>query len=103
MLGVQDGNCEFIYVNDDEKISSVVVHHDDKMIRMLEFKMSTNRIQKVGLWTGVWDDLEHEIINFTRGEEIVGVFGKVADLTTQNMALTKFTTKSFVSLGFILN
>lgn len=103
MLGEQDGECEYVYVNEHEKIESVVVHHDDRMIRVMEFKMSTDRIQKVGMWTGLMDDLEHEFINFTHGEEIVGIFGKIAEHTSTNMAGTKNTSKNFVSLGFIVN
>ena len=55
------------------------------------------------MWTGLLEDLEHNIINFTHGEEIVGIYGKLESQTTKNMAGRRFTTKNFVSLGFILN
>lgn len=49
------------------------------------------------------DDLEHERIELSRGEEIVGLYGKIMTETTKNMAGREFVTKSFVSLGFIMN
>ena len=49
------------------------------------------------------DDLEHNIINLSRGENVVGLFGKVENETTYSMGGRAFTTKNFVSLGFILN
>lgn len=44
MLGLQDGECEYIYVSEEERIEAIVVHHDNKLIRVIEFKMSTGRI-----------------------------------------------------------
>ena len=85
MLGEQDGDCQYIYVNEGERIEAVVIHHDDDLIRVMEFKMSTNRIEKAGTWTGLMEDLDHEIINFTHGEEIVGMFGKIETQEETNM------------------
>jgi len=44
MLGVQDGDCEYIYINEGEKIQSIVVHHDNKLIRLIEFKKTSGNI-----------------------------------------------------------
>ena len=65
--------------------------------------MSSNRIEKAGSWTGQIDDLEHEIINFTHGEEIVGMFGKIETNEETNTQGKTSVKKNFVSLGFILN
>ena len=77
MLGEQDGECKYVYINEGERIEAVVIHHDADLIRVMEFRMSTDRIETVGEWSGLMEQLDHEIINFTHGEEIVGMFGKL--------------------------
>ena len=103
MLGEQEGDCQYIYIDEGERIEAVVIHHDDQLIRVMEFRMSSNRIEKAGSWTGQIDDLEHEIINFTHGEEIVGLFGKIETQEETNTQGKTSVKKNFVSLGFILN
>ena len=104
MLGVTDGDCDYVYVGEGEKIEAVVVHHDEELIRVLEFKSSTGRVQKVGQWTGQLEQLESETLNLPHGEEIVGLYGGVATETTHSITTgQEFTTQNFVSLGFIMN
>ena len=104
MLGVTDGDCDYVYVSEGEKIEAVVVHHDERLIRVLEFKSSTGRVQKVGLWTGQMEQLDSETLNLTHGEEIVGLYGGVETETTHSITTgEEFTTQNFASLGFIMN
>ena len=49
------------------------------------------------------DDLQHEIVNFTHGEEIVGMYGKLESMKERSTWGREYVSKNFVSLGFILN
>ena len=58
MLGEQDGKCETVYVNEGDRIQSLVIYHDEHLIRLLEFRMASGRSQEVGFWSGLLFDLD---------------------------------------------
>ena len=102
MLGEQDGKCEYVYVNPGERIEKLVIYHD-KLIRVLEFTMSTGRTEKAGEWSGWLEDLDSQIIDLSKGQEIVGLYGKLEQTQRKNMSGSIVKRHNFVSLGIILN
>lgn len=65
--------------------------------------MTSGINKKVGMWTGLLNDLEHEVTTFNHGEEIVGIYGKLETVISKKVTGSNTSTQNFVSLGFILN
>lgn len=81
-----------------ESISAILIKYDT-VIRSIEVKKSDGTVMKLGEEDPLHlKDYQTEIINFTNGEEIVGVFGMIEhDKKTAGVA------NHFVSMGFITN
>ena len=97
-VGSQEGVCDTVHLAKGEKIISILFKYDN-VIRSVEVKKNDGSIVKLG----EEDPLHHknyetDIINFTKGEEIVGVMGMLEkDKKTAGVA------NHFVSMGFITN
>jgi len=79
VIGSQDGECESVEVPNGEHIDAVIVYHYGGAIRNLQFRLSDDTFITIG--TNYLDDYEQvtqEIVNLSHGEEILGVFGKLA-------------------------
>ena len=53
MLGLTDGHCDYVTINENEQMESITIYFDEELIRVIEFRFSSNRVKKVGMWTGL--------------------------------------------------
>lgn len=79
VIGSQEGECESVEVPNGEHIDAVIVYHYGGAIRNLQFKLSDNSYIMIGTnYLENYEEVMQEIVNLSHGEEILGVFGKLA-------------------------
>ena len=103
MIGTQTGDCKNINLKENVRIMAILVKYEKGVVRSLEFKKSDGTFVKVGEEDEPRKSYFEDIINFTRNEDIVGVFGRTEPNTSQSVVHTTPVGERFVSLGFILN
>ena len=103
MIGTQTGDCKNIAFQNGVRLLAVLVKYEKGIIRSLEFKKSDGTFVKVGEEDDVHKSYFEDIINFTRNEEIVGIFGRTEPNISKSVVHVNAVGEHFVSLGFVLN
>ncbi len=103
LLGIEDGFCESLTIPDGERIKAIMVYSSNNVIRNLEFKLSDGTMKKFGKHMDYTGAGRQEIVNFSHGEELLGVFGETKSVTIKNEGRGNYRSAHFVSMGFIVN
>jgi len=96
-VGSAEGKTHNVHLEWGESIRSVTLKYDD-VIRHIEVTKSDGSVLSLGEVDEAWKAYQTDTINFSRGEEVVGVYGMIdKDKKTAGVA------NHFVSMGFITN
>ena len=89
-------------VPEGERIEAVMIYYSDGAIRNLQFKLSDGTYQLVGTNYDNSGRVKQEIVNFSHGEEILGIYGKTDNRDPESDD-TERSPDHFVTMGFIVN
>ena len=102
LIGADEGECEVVDVPEGERIEAVMIYYSDGAIRNLQFKLSDGTYQLVGTNYDNSGRVKQEIVNFSHGEEILGIYGKTDNRDPESDD-TERSPDHFVTMGFIVN